>query len=100
MHSTSIRVAEHGERMANVRGTIGTWPPKDRITCTSRVLMIKILTELFSGSDRCPGGLGGSLSRGSSFSSLPLPYSGITLSRLIPALHTGHACRLGLVSNH
>ena len=41
MHSTSIRVAEHGERMANVGGTIGTWPPKDRITCTSSVLMIK-----------------------------------------------------------
>lgn len=31
---------------------------------------------------------------------LPLPYSGMTLSRLMPALQTGHTCLLGLVSNH
>lgn len=38
--------------------------------------------------------------RGSCWPVLPLPYSGMTLSRLMPALHTGHTCLLGLVSNH
>lgn len=37
---------------------------------------------------------------GSSWLELPLPYSGITFSLLMPALHTGHCCRLGRVSNH
>lgn len=54
----------------------------------------------FSGSGLCPCGRGGVLSRGSCCPVLPLPYSGITLSRLIPALHTGHTCLVGRVSNH
>ena len=45
-------------------------------------------------------GLGGTLSLGSLPSELPLPYRGITLSLLIPALHTGQICLLGLVSSH
>lgn len=37
---------------------------------------------------------------GSSWLELPRPYSGMTLSLLMPALHTGHCCLLGCVSNH
>lgn len=55
---------------------------------------------VFSGSVRCPAGLGGTLFLGSSCLVLPLPYSGITLSLLMAALHTGHTCRLGRVSSH
>lgn len=54
----------------------------------------------FSGSGLCPCGRGGVLSLGSCWPVLPRPYKGITLSRLMPALHTGHTCLLGLVSNH
>lgn len=55
---------------------------------------------LFSGSGLCPWGRGGVFSLGSCCPVLPLPYRGITLSRLIPALQTGHTCLFGLVSNH
>lgn len=55
---------------------------------------------LFSGSGLCPWGRGGVFSLGSCCPVLPLPYRGITLSRLIPALHTGHTCLFGLVSSH
>lgn len=55
---------------------------------------------LFSGSGLCPWGRGGVFSLGSCCPVLPLPYKGITLSRLIPALHTGHTCLFGLVSSH
>lgn len=37
---------------------------------------------------------------GSCWPVLPRPYKGITLSRLMPALQTGHTCLVGLVSNH
>lgn len=37
---------------------------------------------------------------GSSWLVLPLPYSGMTLSLLIPALQTGHTDLLGRVSSH
>lgn len=37
---------------------------------------------------------------GSCWPVLPRPYRGITLSRLMPALQTGHTCLLGLVSSH
>lgn len=37
---------------------------------------------------------------GSCWPVLPRPYRGMTLSRLMPALHTGHTCLFGLVSNH
>ena len=37
---------------------------------------------------------------GSSWFVLPLPYNGITLSLLMPALHTGHTDLFGRVSNH
>lgn len=37
---------------------------------------------------------------GSCWPVLPLPYRGMTLSRLMPALQTGHTCLFGLVSNH
>lgn len=37
---------------------------------------------------------------GSSWLALPLPYNGITLSLLIPALHTGQTDLLGRVSSH
>lgn len=53
-----------------------------------------------SGSARCPCGLGGTFVRGSCWFVLPRPYSGITFSLLIAALHTGHSCRLGRVSSH
>lgn len=54
----------------------------------------------FSGSGLCPCGRGGVLSLGSCCPVLPLPYKGITLSLLIPALQTGHTCLFGRVSNH
>lgn len=54
----------------------------------------------FSGSGLCPCGRGGVFSLGSCWPVLPRPYMGITLSRLIPALHTGHTCLLGRVSSH
>lgn len=54
----------------------------------------------FSGSGLCPCGRGGVFSRGSCWPVLPLPYSGMTLSLLMPALHTGHTWLVGLVSNH
>ena len=37
---------------------------------------------------------------GSCWSEDPLPYTGMTLSRLMPALHTGQVCLFGLVSSH
>lgn len=37
---------------------------------------------------------------GSSCFPLPRPYNGTTFSLLIAALHTGHSCLVGLVSNH
>lgn len=55
---------------------------------------------LFSGSERCPGGRGGTLFLGSSCLVLPLPYRGTTFSLLMAALQTGHTCRFGRVSNH
>lgn len=54
----------------------------------------------FSGSGLCPCGRGGVRSLGSCWAVLPRPYKGITLSLLIPALHTGQTCLFGLVSNH
>lgn len=54
----------------------------------------------FSGSGLCPWGRGGVRSLGSCWPVLPLPYKGITLSRLMPALQTGHTCLFGLVSSH
>jgi len=54
---------------------------------------------LFSGSVLCPWGRGGSFSLGSCLEP-PLPYNGMTLSRLIAALQTGHDCLFGLVSSH
>lgn len=54
----------------------------------------------FSGSGLCPCGLGGVRSLGSCWPVLPRPYNGMTLSRLMPALHTGQTCLFGLVSNH
>lgn len=53
-----------------------------------------------SGSVRWPWGLGGTRSRGSCCLVLPRPYNGITLSLLMPALHTGHVGLLGRVSSH
>lgn len=38
--------------------------------------------------------------RGSCWFTLPRPYNGITLSLLIPALHTGHMGLFGRVSSH
>lgn len=55
---------------------------------------------LFSGSGLCPWGLGGVLNLGSCWLLSPLPYIGMTFSRLMPALHTGHSWRSGRVSNH
>lgn len=52
------------------------------------------------GEGKGPGGRSPDPYLGSCCPVLPLPYSGITLSRLIPALQTGHTCRLGLVSSH
>lgn len=37
---------------------------------------------------------------GSSWLALPLPYSGMTFSLLMPALQTGHCCLLGRISSH
>lgn len=90
--------------------------------------LVSALTPRFSGSGLWPCGLGGVLSLksqrhdnrwihnkivslslfvlfvdnylGSCWPVLPRPYNGITLSLLIPALHTGHTCLFGLVSNH
>ena len=49
---------------------------------------------------RWPGGRGGNCDRGSFFPSDPRPYNGITLSREIAALQTGHVCRVGFVNSH